>query len=55
MFIVLLMCLFVPQPKLTDEEGWKKFCLGEEVYLGTLSCDTEPEAEPALDFTKVVI
>ncbi|XP_026209653.1 gem-associated protein 2 [Anabas testudineus] len=43
----------VHMPKLTDEEGWKKFCLGEEVYLGTLSCDTEPEAEPALDFTKV--
>lgn len=45
---------FVPQPKLTDEEGWKRFCLGDKVFLGTSSCDTDTEPEPALNFTKVV-
>nr|XP_019940338.1 PREDICTED: gem-associated protein 2 [Paralichthys olivaceus] len=40
-------------PKLTDEEGWKRFCLGEVVYLGTSSCDTAAEPEPALDYSKV--
>lgn len=44
----------VVQPKLTDEEGWKRFCLGEKVYLGTSSCDTDAEPEPALDYRKVV-
>ncbi|XP_028995288.1 gem-associated protein 2 [Betta splendens] len=39
----------VLMPKPTDEEGWKRFCLGEKVYLGNLSSDTESE----LDFTKV--
>ncbi|XP_023287315.1 gem-associated protein 2 isoform X2 [Seriola lalandi dorsalis] len=41
----------VLMPKLTDEEGWKRFCLGEKVYLGTSSCDAE--SEPALDYNKV--
>uniref|UniRef100_A0A3Q3G8U2 Gem-associated protein 2 n=1 Tax=Labrus bergylta TaxID=56723 RepID=A0A3Q3G8U2_9LABR len=41
----------VRQPKLTDEEGWKTFCLGETVYLGTSSCQTN--AEPALDYSKM--
>ncbi|XP_069392431.1 gem-associated protein 2 [Paralichthys olivaceus] len=43
----------VLMPKLTDEEGWKRFCLGEVVYLGTPSCDTAAEPEPALDYSKV--
>ncbi|XP_018550668.1 gem-associated protein 2 [Lates calcarifer] len=43
----------VLMPKLTDEEGWKRFCLGEKVYLGTSSCDTDAEPEPALDYRKV--
>ncbi|TKS86323.1 Gem-associated protein 2 [Collichthys lucidus] len=41
----------VLMPQLTDEEGWKRFCLGETVYLGTPSCQTD--AEPALDYSKV--
>ena len=45
------VCVCVPQPKLTDEEGWKRFCLGEMVYLGTSSSPAEPE--PALDYSKV--
>ncbi|KAF0044636.1 hypothetical protein F2P81_003794 [Scophthalmus maximus] len=40
-------------PRLTDEEGWKRFCLGEKVYLGTSSCDADAETEPTLDYTKV--
>lgn len=43
----------VQMPKLTDEDGWKRFCLGEAVYLGTLSCQTDALAEPALDYSKV--
>ncbi|KAM4541614.1 gem-associated protein 2 [Odontesthes bonariensis] len=42
----------VQMPKLTDEEGWKRFCLGEKVYLGTTSGLTAAE-EPALDYGKV--
>lgn len=42
------------QPKLTDEEGWKRFCLGEKVYLGTSSSHTDAEPEPALDYSKVI-
>ncbi|XP_071389116.1 gem-associated protein 2 isoform X1 [Centroberyx affinis] len=41
----------VLMPKLTDEEGWKRFCLGEKVYLGTSSCDAD--TDPALDYSKV--
>ncbi|XP_049453035.1 gem-associated protein 2 [Epinephelus fuscoguttatus] len=40
-------------PKLTDEKGWMRFCLGEMVYLGTSSCHTDAEPEPALDYSKV--
>ncbi|XP_060919370.1 gem-associated protein 2 [Labrus mixtus] len=43
----------VLMPKLTDEEGWKRFCLGETVYLGTSSCQTNAEPEPALDYSKI--
>ncbi|XP_062413157.1 gem-associated protein 2 isoform X2 [Pungitius pungitius] len=43
----------VLMPTLTDEEGWKRFCLGETVYLGSSSSNTDEEAEPALDYTKV--
>ncbi|KAL6105170.1 gemin2 [Pungitius sinensis] len=43
----------VLMPTLTDEEGWKRFCLGESVYLGSSSSNTDDEAEPALDYTKV--
>ncbi|KAG7237211.1 hypothetical protein INR49_032544 [Caranx melampygus] len=47
------LCVCVSQPKLTDEEGWKRFCLGEKVYLGTSHCDPDAESEPALDYSKV--
>ncbi|XP_016518204.1 gem-associated protein 2 isoform X2 [Poecilia formosa] len=41
-------------PKLTDEEGWKRFCLGEKTYLGSSSSRlTEADQEPALDYSKV--
>lgn len=41
-------------PKLTDEKGWMRFCLGEMVYLGTSSCHTDAEPEPALDYSKTL-
>ncbi|XP_061599408.1 gem-associated protein 2 [Cololabis saira] len=43
----------VQMPKLTDEQGWRRFCLGEHVYLGASSLLTEAELEPALDYSKV--
>uniref|UniRef100_A0A3P9NP64 Gem-associated protein 2 n=1 Tax=Poecilia reticulata TaxID=8081 RepID=A0A3P9NP64_POERE len=40
----------VQMPKLTDEEGWKRFCLGE-TYLGSSTSGlTEADQEPALDY-----
>ncbi|XP_076027616.1 gem-associated protein 2 isoform X2 [Genypterus blacodes] len=41
----------VLMPKQTDDEGWKRFCLGEKVYLG--SDHTDPDPDPALDYNKV--
>lgn len=43
----------VVMPKLNDEEGWKKFCLGENVYLNSLPPDRETEDNSGLDYTKV--
>ncbi|KAM6912510.1 gem-associated protein 2 [Xenentodon cancila] len=43
----------VQMPKLTDEEGWKRFCLGDGVYLGVSPLLTDAELEPALDYSKV--
>ncbi|KAF7651095.1 hypothetical protein LDENG_00116100 [Lucifuga dentata] len=40
-------------PKQNDEEGWKRFCLGETVYLGACQADADPNPEPALDYNKV--
>uniref|UniRef100_A0A3Q3W2P3 Gem-associated protein 2 n=1 Tax=Mola mola TaxID=94237 RepID=A0A3Q3W2P3_MOLML len=34
--------------------GWKRFCLGEMVCLGTSSCPTDAELEPAIDYNKVL-
>ncbi|XP_044022502.1 gem-associated protein 2 isoform X2 [Siniperca chuatsi] len=45
----------VLMPKQTDEEGWKRFCLGETVYLGTSSCQTDAKPEPALDYSKSTV
>ncbi|XP_041827826.1 gem-associated protein 2 [Melanotaenia boesemani] len=43
----------VKMPRLTDEEGWKRFCLGERVYQGSSSCLTDSDQDPALDYSKV--
>ncbi|XP_054894731.1 gem-associated protein 2 [Poeciliopsis prolifica] len=44
----------VQMPRLTDEEGWKRFCLGEKTHLGSSSSGlTEADQEPALDYSKV--
>ncbi|KAM3595364.1 uncharacterized protein V6R79_022455 [Siganus canaliculatus] len=43
----------VLMPKLTDEEGWRRFCLGETLCLGAASCQTDAEPQPALDYNKV--
>ncbi|XP_069029067.1 gem-associated protein 2 [Embiotoca jacksoni] len=43
----------VLMPKLSDEEGWKRFCLGETVYLETSSGHTDADLQPALDYSKV--
>ncbi|XP_034419309.1 gem-associated protein 2 [Cyclopterus lumpus] len=43
----------VLMPNLTDEEGWKRFCLGEAVCLDNASCHTDAGPEPALDYSKV--
>ncbi|XP_077394204.1 gem-associated protein 2 isoform X2 [Festucalex cinctus] len=43
----------VLMPKEADEEGWKRFCLGELLYQGRLSSDTDAEAEAGLDYSKV--
>uniref|UniRef100_A0A1A8JZM1 Gem-associated protein 2 n=1 Tax=Nothobranchius kuhntae TaxID=321403 RepID=A0A1A8JZM1_NOTKU len=43
----------VQMPRLTDEEGWKRFCLGENVYQGTSSGPTDAHQEPALDYGKM--
>lgn len=43
------------QPTLTDEQGWKRFCLGEKTFLGPSSSSPADEGqEPALDYRKVV-
>lgn len=44
----------VQMPKLTDEDGWKRFCLGEKTFLGPSSCSAADEGqEPALNYRKV--
>uniref|UniRef100_A0A3P9HX97 Gem-associated protein 2 n=1 Tax=Oryzias latipes TaxID=8090 RepID=A0A3P9HX97_ORYLA len=43
----------VHMPNLTDEEGWKKFCLGERIYLGASACSTDAKPEAELDYSKV--
>lgn len=31
-YFTVFMYFYLLQPKSEDEEGWKKFCLGERVY-----------------------
>lgn len=49
--VFIYFCLL--QPKLEDEEGWKKFCLGERVYS---EIDAESDHENlGIDYIKVSI
>ncbi|CAG5866163.1 unnamed protein product [Menidia menidia] len=41
----------VQMPKMADEEGWTRFCLGEEVLRG--SAVGVQDQEPALDYRKL--
>nr|XP_061798858.1 gem-associated protein 2-like [Nerophis lumbriciformis] len=41
----------VLMPTQADEEGWKRFCLGEQAFQGLSSCHTVAEA--GLDYSKV--
>ncbi|XP_061649739.1 gem-associated protein 2 [Phyllopteryx taeniolatus] len=41
----------VLMPEQADEEGWKRFCLGELVYQGTLP--SHADAAAGLDYSKV--
>ncbi|XP_037550470.1 gem-associated protein 2 [Nematolebias whitei] len=43
----------VQMPMVTDEEGWKRFCLGEKIYQGTSSSLEDKDDEPALDYRKI--
>lgn len=46
------VCVF-EQPKVTDEDGWRRFCLGETIHQAT-SSNTDAETDPAIDYSKVV-
>ncbi|XP_063080111.1 gem-associated protein 2 [Engraulis encrasicolus] len=41
----------VVMPKMEDEEGWKRFCLGESVYLDSL--DDKADADAGLNYVKI--
>lgn len=53
LFCFVCVCVF-EQPKVTDEDGWRRFCLGETIHQATSSCNTEAETDPAIDYSKVV-
>lgn len=40
------------QPKMDDEEGWKRFCLGESLYLGSHFDQGDSDA-PGVNYVKV--
>lgn len=42
------------QPKVTDEDGWKRFCLGDVINQSTSSYHTDTETDPAIDYNKVL-
>lgn len=46
--------LEMSQPKLADEEGWKRFCIGGTVYKATTAIKPDPDPNSALDYRKVV-
>lgn len=41
----------VVMPKTEDEDGWKRFCLGENVFLGTQQKEDD-NVNPGLDYVK---
>lgn len=43
----------VLMPRLTDEEGWRRFCLGERVCLGTAFSHTDADPAPELDYSQI--
>lgn len=44
----------VMMPQVEDEEGWKKFCLGEKLYSNTsLLLSDEERENPGIDYIKV--
>ncbi|XP_005989211.1 gem-associated protein 2 [Latimeria chalumnae] len=44
----------VMMPKMEDEEGWKKFCLGERLYSGTTMLELSSDnGSPGIDYVKV--
>lgn len=47
------MCFVYLQPKQDSEEQWKKFCLGENVYLNSPPIDPGVE-DRGLDYVKVI-
>lgn len=42
------------QPKMDDDEGWKRFCLGENLYLGSHFDQGDSDA-PGLNYVKVSV
>lgn len=53
LYFTVFIYFYLLQPKLEDEEGWKKFCLGERVYA---EIDAESDNENlGIDYIKVSI
>lgn len=48
---VMHLVLFL-QPRPDDEEGWKKFCLGEKLYLDTTVQESSDENN-GIDYVQV--
>lgn len=42
----------VVMPKMEDDEGWKRFCLGEMVYMASAG-ETGPDTDGGLDYSKM--
>lgn len=52
-YFTVLIYFYLLQPKLEDEEGWKKFCLGERVYSEIESLSDNENL--GIDYMKVSI
>ncbi|XP_060788946.1 gem-associated protein 2 [Neoarius graeffei] len=42
----------VIMPKADDEDGWKRFCLGVNIYLNVTQCEGDTQS-PGLDYVKL--